>query len=125
MENDPRVREIRERVEKHGDDMAVFNREYWRFLPPGLRLKIKSIVPVATSDAVKFGNIIMFKATPIYEEASTRLMEEMMMGKGMDSTQDYDSETQTQSKGYETFRHRKQQNMCPADYGAYKKNRRR
>lgn len=118
------VQEIRERTERYGEDVAIFSRSYWAALDPELREKIKSIVTVSTTDMIRYGDVVMIKSEPFYKDAYAKLMEEMAMNmdKGIEPVQ---ADATGQSKGYEIFRRRKQQNMCPADYGAYKNNRRK
>lgn len=124
MECHPLVQAIRERTERYGEDMAIFSRSYWAALDPALREKIKSIVTVSTTDMIRCGDVVMIKSEPFYKDAYAKLMEEMAMNmdKGIEPVQ---TQATGQSKGYEIFRRRKQQNMCPADYGAYKNNRRK
>ena len=122
MECHPLVQEIRERTERYGEDVAIFSRSYWAALDPALREKIKSIVTVSTTDMIRYGDVVMIKSEPVHKDAYAKLVEEMSMNKGIEPVQ---AQAAGQSKGYEIFRRRKQQNMCPADYGAYRKSRRR
>ena len=122
MECHPLVQEIRKRAERYGEDVAIFDRSYWADLDPALREKIKSIVTVSTTDMIRYGDVFMITSEPVHKDVYAKLMEEMVMNKGIESVQ---AQAAGQSKGYEIFRRRKQQNMCPADYGAYRKSRRR
>lgn len=122
IECHPLVQAIRESAERYGNDVAIFSRSYWADLDPAIREKIKSIVTVSTTDMIRYGDVFMITSESLYKDAYAKLMEEMAIGKGTEPIQ---AQATGQSKGYEIFRRRKQQNMCPADYGAYRKSRRR
>ena len=124
LERDNLIAKLKRIYERFGIDTAAYTGDDWERIASEVQRRLADVyIAIDRSEGIDLEKVAVACASgQVYEDLYSGLMSDLMNGIGEDPQQ---RAAQVQFKGYESYKRKRQQNMCPADYGAYKNNRRK